>query len=133
MTDIFSLNEAASAVTTIDLPGGGKLQVAGVGTPAVRPLWRKFKEIEKAQLIRSAASQDGSDKQIMALTTASDKVVSDIAKAAVKWEGITSAGEPLDVTPENAVLVCGADGPFKRQMLNALAESEERFLGSDAG
>lgn len=126
MTDIFSLNEAASAVVPVDLPGGGKLMVSGVANDSVRPLWRKYKELEKAQLIRSAASQD-----IMGLISASDKVVDELAKVAVSWEGITSNGQALNVSPENAVLICGANGPFKRKMLNALAESEERFLGSD--
>lgn len=132
MTDIFALNEAAVAAVTVDLPGGGKLHIAGVGNPAVRPLWRKYKEIEKAQIIRSAASQDGSDKQVMALTAASDKVANDLAKVAVTWEGITASDEPLEFSPENAVMICGADSPFKNKMLNALAKSEDRFLGSDA-
>jgi hypothetical protein len=130
MTDIFTLNEAANAVVPVDLPGGGKLTVAGFGSDAVRPLWKKLKELERAQVIKSIGPAD--DKTFMALSGSMDKVTDDLAKVAASWTGITSNGVPLEVTPDNAVLICGANGPFKRQMLNAIAESEERFLGLSA-
>jgi hypothetical protein len=124
MTDLSTLGELSTAEAWEDIPTGGRIKLAGFASV---PQWRKFKELEKAQLIRLATTAD--EASIMALSAAMDKVVDAIAEVAVlDWEGVTVGDKKAEVTADNAKMLCGAKGPCRMLMLNAIDKSEKAFL-----
>lgn len=130
--DLRKLSEVAVASTTVELPQGGSVVVRGANDPKVQAAWRNYKEVETARLVNYGMS--GASKGIESTAKLLDDRVDALAiKAVESWDGITDGDEPAELTHENIKFLFGAKGPFKELLLNAIAESSERFLSSGGG
>lgn len=107
-----------------------RVKVLGMAAPGVMAAFRKIERIEMMRVQLGKAT----DAQLADVQDKLEKSLVELVRAGVgEWENIIYDGKPMELTPDNVIIICGPGTLFFNQVRNAITDEQRLFTDAVKG
>ena len=107
-----------------------RVKVLGMAAPGILAAFRKIERIEMMRVQLGKAT----DAQLADVQDKLEKALVELIRASVgAWENIIYNGKPLELTPDNVLIICGPGTLFFNQVRNAITDEHRLFTNAVKG